>query len=200
MLAASTFGMISRLASAVRRESGNSRSRIVFDSAASPRISPSTASSGSRAWISASASRIFTRRRRVGAAEARVRQQRDARRHAEAPHLLGGEQRHLGDLLGARVAVDVGVADEELPPGQHQHLHRGQRLRAVAQADHVAHVAQVLARSCRPCRTASRRRRPGAPASRAISVARLRISARACGARHALAPRRARSTRRPQSP
>ena len=84
------------------------------------------------------------RRRRVGAAEARVRQQRDARRDAEALHLLGREQRHLGDLLGRGVAIDVRVADEELPSRQDQHLHRRERLHAAAKADHVANMLQVI--------------------------------------------------------
>ena len=36
---------------------------------------------------------------RVCAAEAGMRQQRDARHEAEAPNLLGSEQRELGELL-----------------------------------------------------------------------------------------------------
>ncbi len=59
MFAASTFGIISRLASVLRRESANTSSRTVFESAASPCISPSTARSGARAPTRASASRIF---------------------------------------------------------------------------------------------------------------------------------------------
>jgi hypothetical protein len=34
-----------------------------------------------------------------------MRQQRDARGHAEAPDLGRGEARHLGDLLGRRVGL-----------------------------------------------------------------------------------------------
>ena len=59
MFAASTFGMTRRLASVSRREPGNALSRIVFESAESPRISPSTARSGAFARMSCSASRIF---------------------------------------------------------------------------------------------------------------------------------------------
>ena len=32
---------------------------------------------------------------------------------AEAPDLLGRQQRDLGELLGGRIGVDVGVADEQ---------------------------------------------------------------------------------------
>src|SRR5262245_1909412 len=46
ILAASTFGMMRRLASVLRREPGNTLSRIGFESAASPCISPSTSRSG----------------------------------------------------------------------------------------------------------------------------------------------------------
>jgi hypothetical protein len=38
----------------------------------------------------------------------------------------------------------MGVADEQLPPRQHQHLHGGERAGAVAQSDHVSHIFQVL--------------------------------------------------------
>ena len=51
----------------------------------------------------------LARRRRIAAAEARVRQQRHLGLEAEAAHLLGGQQRDLGELLGGRVDVDVGV-------------------------------------------------------------------------------------------
>ena len=73
-----------------------------------------------------------------------MRQQRHARRDAEAAHLFGRQQRDLGHLLGRRVGIHVRVADEQLAPGQQQHLHRGEGLRAGPQADHVAHVAQVV--------------------------------------------------------
>ena len=91
-----------------------------LDSAASPCISPSTSRSGSRSCrIAQRVAHLRGRGVVLVAAEARVRQQRHPRRQAEAAHLLGGEPRHLGELLGRRVAVDVGVADEERVPRQH---------------------------------------------------------------------------------
>ena len=59
MFAASTFGMMSRLASTLSRESDITTFRTFLDNAVSPRISPSTSKSGERARISSSASRIF---------------------------------------------------------------------------------------------------------------------------------------------
>ena len=48
-----------------------------------------------------------------------MRQQRDLGRDAEAPDLLGGQQRDLGDLLGGRIDVDVRVGDEHRARRQH---------------------------------------------------------------------------------
>jgi hypothetical protein len=42
-----------------------------------------------------------------------VRQQGRLGRQAEATHGLGGQQGHLGHLLGGRVDIDVGVAEEQ---------------------------------------------------------------------------------------
>src|SRR5258706_7096815 len=60
MLAASSVGMMRRLASPFSRVLGNALARTSSESAASPCISPSTSSSGMRARISSSAARIFT--------------------------------------------------------------------------------------------------------------------------------------------
>ena len=138
MLAASAFGMISRFASVSRREPGNSA------------VADRLGQGGVRVHFAVDRK---PRRRRendreriahllsgwlVRAAEARMRQQRHARLQAESLHLLGREQGHLGDLVCRRIAVDVRVADEELPPGQDQHLHRGKGLDALSRPDHVA--------------------------------------------------------------
>ena len=72
-----------------------------------------------------------------------MRQQRDPRRHAEAAHLLGGEQRDLGDLGRIRILIDVGVAEEQLPLRQDQHLHGGEHARPRAQPDDAADVLQM---------------------------------------------------------
>ena len=74
-----------------------------------------------------------------------MRDQRHPRRQAEASHRLGGEPRHPGHLLGRRVAVDVGVADEERVPRQLQQVHGREAARPLAQAHHVGDVAQVVA-------------------------------------------------------
>ena len=86
--------------------------RTSSSSAASPCISPSTSSSGSSALISASATCILRADGWSLRAEARMRQQRHLGLDAEAADLLGGEQRDLGELLGGRIGVDVGVGDE----------------------------------------------------------------------------------------
>ncbi len=83
------------------------------------------------------------RLRVLAAAEARMRQQRHLRRDAEAADLVGGEQRDLGDLLGRRIDVDVGVRDEHRPVRQHHRVHRRADLVAAAQADHLLDVAEV---------------------------------------------------------
>ena len=144
MFAASTFGMISRLASVVRRESGNSMSRIVVDRAASRAHFSLDREAGRLGEDDRQSIAHFLRGGCVRTSEARVRQQRNARLQAEALHFLGGEQRHLGDFIRIGVAVHVRVADEELPPGQDHHLHRRQRLHPFAQADDVADVRQVI--------------------------------------------------------
>ena len=59
MFAASTVGITSRFASPLRREFGNAPMRTSSESAASPCISPSISRSGSCAFTSASARRIF---------------------------------------------------------------------------------------------------------------------------------------------
>ena len=46
-------------------------------------------------------------------AEVAVRQQRGLRRQAETAHRFGRQQGHLGDLLGGRLDIDVGVAEEQ---------------------------------------------------------------------------------------
>ncbi len=59
MFAASRFGMISTLASPLRREPGSTLSRIACDRAVSAAISPSTSRSGARSRRSARAWRIL---------------------------------------------------------------------------------------------------------------------------------------------
>ena len=98
--------------------------RIAFDSAASPCISPSTSSSDRASRISASASRIF---RADGASELPKLECDSSATFGVMPKRRtssAASSVDLGDLLGARVEVDVGVADEQLAAGQHQHLHR----------------------------------------------------------------------------
>ena len=73
-----------------------------------------------------------------------MRQQRDPRRHAETVNLLRRQQRDVRDLLCVRIGVVMGVANEQLMMRQHQHLHDGERMRAGAQADHVADCGQVI--------------------------------------------------------
>jgi hypothetical protein len=73
-------------------------------------------------------------------AEGRMREQRDLRLHAEIADLLGGKQCHVGQLLGARVVVDIGVADEDGALRQHQQVHRVIAIEAVLGADHALHV------------------------------------------------------------
>ena len=165
MLAASTFGITSTLASP-STAIGNSWSRIVLDSAASPRISPSTASWGSRACDQRrahGASCAPTARQSCRSSSATAGRRWASRRSGALPRPPAARSRRPARR---RVAVDMGVADEELAPGQHQHLHRGQRLRARRAGRSRRARGAGGRRSCRTCRTASRRRGPGAPASR----------------------------------
>ena len=73
-----------------------------------------------------------------------MRDQGDTRCQAEPAHLLGGEQRHFGNLPRIRIMVDVCVADKQLPVRQDQHLHRRQRMGPRTQADHALDVAQMI--------------------------------------------------------
>ena len=164
-------------------------------SAASPCISPSTSRSGSIALTSASASRIFVADGCVARAEARMRQQRDLRRDAEAADLLGREQRDLGELLGRRIGIDVGVGDEHGAVGQHQRVHRGVGLHAARAGRSPGRCSAGAARACRTCRTACRRRRPGGSSSRRSACCRRRISILRVLLRDALALASAGSTR-----
>ena len=42
------------------------------------------------------------------------------------------------------IAIHVGIADEQLPSGQDQHLHCRERVHAAAKADDLAHKFQVI--------------------------------------------------------
>ena len=165
------------------RVAGTRAMRISSYSAASPCISPSTSRSGSRALISGSASRILRADGSSLDAEARVRQQRDLGHEAEAADLLGGEQRDLGELLGGRIGVDVGVADEDRALRQHQRVHRRVRLDAAAQADHLVDVVAGAARACRSCRRSCRRPRPCGSSSRRSACAAAHLDLRVLPAR-----------------
>ena len=145
MLAASRFGQISRLASPLQRAV-----RQVAAGAPSPTARRRRASRR-RTRCRAPAARKqlarrahLARRAALGRAEVGVRQERDLGRQAEAAHLVGGHQRDVGQLLGARVLVDVGVGDEQ------RALRRASARSASAkpgaparQADDVAHVLEV---------------------------------------------------------
>ena len=91
----------------------------------------------SRAW------RIFTA---VGCSlvpKFECDKQRDPRRDAEAADLLGRKERHFGDLLGGRIEVHVGVADEDRALGHDQHVHGVVVVHAGAAAEHLVDVMQM---------------------------------------------------------
>ena len=81
-------------------------------------------------------------RRRVRA-ETGMRQQRYLRWH-EAGDFLGGEQGDFGDLLGAGIGVEVGIAEEQRSVGSDQHVHRRRGFHARAQADDVEYILDVV--------------------------------------------------------
>jgi hypothetical protein len=58
-------------------------------------------------------------------------------------NFVGSQQRHLGELLGRRVVIDVGVADEQRAARQDQHVHGVEILDAGLESDHRLDVAQV---------------------------------------------------------
>ena len=72
-----------------------------------------------------------------------MRQQGHPWRQAEAPDLLRRQQRDFGDLLGGRIGIDRGVADEQRMPRQHQQVHRGEVPGALLQADDIGDIAQM---------------------------------------------------------
>ena len=85
----------------------------------------------------------LARRGRVGGAEAGVREQGHPRLEPEAADLLRRQERHVGELLGRGVGVDVGVADEHGLLRQHQEVHGREIVDALAQADRLGDVLQV---------------------------------------------------------
>ncbi len=109
----------------------------------------------------------LSRRGQVHRAEIRGRQQRHLGHDAEAPDLLGGEDRHFGDMRGVRIRRDVGIADEHRAVGQDQRVHRRVVPDAGPPPDHLVDVLQVQrvraegaaqhARRPRPCGSSSRR-------------------------------------------
>ena len=72
-----------------------------------------------------------------------MRQQGHLGHHAEAAHLLGRQYRHLGNLFGARIGIDIGVADEHRALGQHQHVHGIEVLHAGTATDHLIDIIQM---------------------------------------------------------
>ncbi len=74
-----------------------------------------------------------------------MRKQRHARRNAEAAQLVGCQQGDFRHLLGGWRPVDLRIADEDLPVGQHQHVHRGERLHIRPAADDLADEAEMFA-------------------------------------------------------
>ena len=72
-----------------------------------------------------------------------MRQQGCARLQAEAAHFLGGQHGQFGDLLGARIFVDVCVDDGHLAVRQDQDIHGAVDIDAFALAYHVIDVMQV---------------------------------------------------------
>ena len=85
----------------------------------------------------------FVRGGRVATAEAGVRQHGDLGNNAEATDLFRRQYRGFGDLLGAGVEGDVGVANKYRALGQQQRVHRGILIYSRALADHMIDIAQM---------------------------------------------------------
>ena len=179
---ASRLGKISTFASPLSLQSTITRARATSDSAVSACISPSISKSGLRAADELQRLAHLARRRRVGGAEVGMRDQRDLRRHAEAPHMIGASEGEVGDFGRGGVVAHVGVG-EEIDPGRRDHQRqRGEIGRARRQADDVLDVFEALRRTdLRGRRSARRPRRDAAPARRS----------RWCWCAPACAPRRA---------
>src|SRR5690606_29022282 len=78
------------------------------------------------------------------AAKVGVREQGNLGNHAKAANLCCSLDGHVGNLFGAGVFVNVGVADEQGVLGQHQHVHGGVGLGAITQTDNFIDVSQLI--------------------------------------------------------
>ena len=76
-------------------------------------------------------------------AEIGMRQKRDLWGDPEALDLVGRHHRDLRNLLRGRVRIDVGIADKQRAVGQDQHVHRGELIDTLAQADDSGNVVHV---------------------------------------------------------
>ena len=78
-------------------------------------------------------------------AEVGVRQQRDPGRDAEALDFFGAHQRALGNLLGSRIGVYIGIGDEQVLAAENQRVHCAGGVFGVAVADNIRNNIQMMA-------------------------------------------------------
>ena len=167
MLAASSVGMISRLACPLSREFGNSCS------ARSPRRQREIGlhlaldlQSGAWARISASAACILRARGRRRRAEVGMREQRHLRRQAEALHASAASS-VISTICSAVGSGITWVSQmKNVPCGRMMALRRRELAHAAPQPDDVARSPPDAGRSGRWCRRSWRRPRRAGPSAR----------------------------------